>query len=250
MGRGLWLSCAISLSNFFLERGAASFGVVRWLIPNIHCLSGWVAMRQRILGSHTPPCHKRMVITTLSSMFCLAALQRRPVQRQLLTRMHHSRWLSNVLWLTGCLGQLAPTTLLQCRLVSNLSLCGPLSLSNLSLCGPLSLCVSSSSPSQGGVCLSLHPREGVSLPLHPPHRFLSVPLFPVSLPRLTPPPSACPCNSGVPPFARRRAQQRVEEPHSVPCDRVCLPEECFLEQPYQISSTRQPHVQAISIPTH
>ena len=23
-------------------------------------------MRQRILGSHTPPCHKRMVITTLS----------------------------------------------------------------------------------------------------------------------------------------------------------------------------------------
>ena len=26
------------------------------------------AMRQRILGSHTPPCHRRMVITTLSSM--------------------------------------------------------------------------------------------------------------------------------------------------------------------------------------
>ena len=25
-------------------------------------------MRQRILGSHTPPCHRRMVITTLSSM--------------------------------------------------------------------------------------------------------------------------------------------------------------------------------------
>ena len=33
------------------------------------------AMRQRILGLHTPPCHKRMVITTLSSMFCLVALQ-------------------------------------------------------------------------------------------------------------------------------------------------------------------------------
>ena len=35
------------------------------------------AMRQRILGSHTPPCHMRMVITTLFSVF-LAALQRRP----------------------------------------------------------------------------------------------------------------------------------------------------------------------------
>ena len=33
-------------------------------------------MRQRIVGSHTPPCHRRMVITTLSSMFCLATLQR------------------------------------------------------------------------------------------------------------------------------------------------------------------------------
>ena len=41
------------------------------------------AMRQRILGSYTPPCHTRMVITTLSSMFCLAALQRRPVRCQL-----------------------------------------------------------------------------------------------------------------------------------------------------------------------
>ena len=34
-------------------------------------------MRQRILGSHTPPCHRRMVITTLFSVL-LAALQRRP----------------------------------------------------------------------------------------------------------------------------------------------------------------------------
>ena len=38
------------------------------------------AMRQRILGSHTPPCHRRMVITTPSSMVCLAALQRKPDQ--------------------------------------------------------------------------------------------------------------------------------------------------------------------------
>ena len=32
--------------------------------------SPW-AMRQRILGSHTPPCHRRMVITTLSSILPL-----------------------------------------------------------------------------------------------------------------------------------------------------------------------------------
>ena len=42
-------------------------------------------MRQRKLGSHTPPCHRRMVITTLFSVF-LAALQRRPV-------LYHTRWL-------------------------------------------------------------------------------------------------------------------------------------------------------------
>ena len=35
-------------------------------------------MRQRKLGSHTPPCHRRMVITTLFSVL-LAALQRRLV---------------------------------------------------------------------------------------------------------------------------------------------------------------------------
>ena len=69
------------------------------------------AMRQQILGLHTPPCHRRMVITTLSSMFCLAALQHRPAQCQLLSRMRHSRRLSNVLCLSGCLGHLAPTTL-------------------------------------------------------------------------------------------------------------------------------------------
>ena len=34
------------------------------------------AMRQRKLGSHTPPCHRRMVITTLFSVL-LAALQRK-----------------------------------------------------------------------------------------------------------------------------------------------------------------------------
>ena len=49
------------------------------------------AMRQRELGSHTPPCHRRMVITTLFSVFP-AALQRRPV-------LYHTRWLLTVLWL-------------------------------------------------------------------------------------------------------------------------------------------------------
>ena len=71
------------------------------------------AMWQRKLGSHTPPCQRRMVITTLFSVF-LAALQRRPV-------LYHPRWLLIVLWLrsSGHCGQLAPTTLPQCRLVSN-----------------------------------------------------------------------------------------------------------------------------------
>ena len=38
-------------------------------------LVGGRAMRQTILGSHTPPCHRRRVITTLFSVFsrCLAA---------------------------------------------------------------------------------------------------------------------------------------------------------------------------------
>ena len=71
------------------------------------------AMRQRKLGSHTPPCHRRMVITTLFSVL-LAALQRRPV-------LYHTRWLLTVHrhWSSGHLGQLAPTTHPQCRLVSN-----------------------------------------------------------------------------------------------------------------------------------
>ena len=52
--------------------------------------TGWGAMRQRKLGSHTPPCHRRMVITTLFSVL-LAALQRRPV-------LYHTRWLLAVHW--------------------------------------------------------------------------------------------------------------------------------------------------------
>ena len=75
--------------------------------------SGIGAMRQRKLGSHTPPCHRRMVITTLFSVL-LAALQRRPV-------LYHTRWLLAVHWhcSSGHRGQVAPTTHPQCRLVSN-----------------------------------------------------------------------------------------------------------------------------------
>jgi hypothetical protein len=69
--------------------------------PCIPVGSGAGAMRQRILGSHTPPCHRRMVITTLSSMFCLAALQRKPDQCRMLPCIRHSRWLSKVLRLFG-----------------------------------------------------------------------------------------------------------------------------------------------------
>ena len=75
---------------------------------------GWGgAMRQRKLGSHTPPCHRRMVITTLFSA-SLAALQHRLI-------LYHTRWLLTVHrhWSSGHLGQLAPTTHPQCRLVSN-----------------------------------------------------------------------------------------------------------------------------------
>ena len=66
-------------------------------------------------------------------MFCLAALQRRPVRC-------HSGWVLNVLRLSGHLGQLAPTTLPQRRLVSNLSLCGSLSHYPFALRASLSLC--------------------------------------------------------------------------------------------------------------
>ena len=71
----------------------------------VPCLRGvgivCVAMRQRILGSHTPPCHRHMVITTLSSMFCLAALQRKPDKCRMLPCIRHSRWLSKVLRLSA-----------------------------------------------------------------------------------------------------------------------------------------------------
>ena len=61
-------------------------------------------MRQRILGIR--PRVTGAWSSPLSSVFCLAALQRRPF-------LYHSRWLLIVLWPSVHLGQLAPTTLPQ-----------------------------------------------------------------------------------------------------------------------------------------
>ena len=81
--------------------------------PYQNSASSGGAMRQRKLGSHTPPCHRRMVITTLFSVM-LAALQRRPV-------LYHIRWSLTVHWLcfSEQQGQLSPTTHPECRLDSN-----------------------------------------------------------------------------------------------------------------------------------
>ena len=161
-------------------------------------------MRQRILGSHTPPCHRRMVITTQFNVLpCCTAAQTSLVPLRVAFEC------ALAVWASGHLGQLAPTTLPQCRLAWYSRSAG-LSLTDLSLCGPLSLSlrVSSSSPPLH-LRLTPHTLKGVSLPLRPRHQFLSVSLFPVSLPLLTPPPPfACRYNSGIPAFARRRAQQR------------------------------------------
>ena len=66
----------------------------RWVASaaeiGVNCSPWSMAMRQRKLGLHTPPCHRRMVITTLFSVL-LAALQRRPV-------LYHTRWLLAVHW--------------------------------------------------------------------------------------------------------------------------------------------------------
>ena len=66
-----------------------------------HPQQGCRAMRQRILGSNTHPCCRRMVITTLISMFCLVAVQRKPDQCRMLPCVRHSRWLSKVLRVFG-----------------------------------------------------------------------------------------------------------------------------------------------------
>ena len=171
-----------------------------------------------------------------SSVFCLATLQRKPA-------MYHSRWLMIVLWPWPSvhLGQLTPTTLPQCRFVSNpcssglrLSLLPFAPWASLSFSGPrpvpLSLCLalllSLCLPLSFSLCLPL------SLPLRPFSFSLSAPspgVFLVSLPHLTPP--ARWFLLGISPFPWRCAQQRVEEPYSFSRYRVCLLEERSLEQP-------------------
>ena len=196
----------------------------------------WGAMRQRILGSHTPPFHRRMVITTQFSVLpCCTAAQ---------TILYHSRWLLIVLWPWPSvhLGQLAPTTLPQCRVVSNPCSAGlslSLSLAFRSVGFALFLCASPTSstsvsrPPSLSVSPSLSPRVSLSLSLlalsfspspHPPQG-----LF-LCLCLILHPPAGYPL-SGISPFAWRCAQQRVEEPYSVSGYRVCLPEERSLEQP-------------------
>ena len=61
---------------------------------------------------------------------------------------------------------------------------------------------------------------------------------------------ACHPLSCVSSFAWGCAQQRVEEPHSVPGYRVRLPEERSLEQPQEVRSACQPHMHAISSSAH
>ena len=90
---------------------------------------------------------------------------------------------------------------------STLYLCLPLS---LSLC--LALCLALSSPPRPSFAPSPHPPQGF---------FLCLCCF-------LQPPACCPL-SGISPFTRRCAEQRVEEPHGVSGYRVCLPEERSLE---------------------
>ena len=98
-------------------------------------------MRQRILGSHTSSCHRRMAITTPFTVLpCCTAAQTSFVPHQVALVVLGP-------WPFVHLGQLAPTTLPHCRLVSNprsarLSLFPSLSLSGLLLCGLLSLSLS------------------------------------------------------------------------------------------------------------
>ena len=66
-----------TLSEEILRRGLGDMGncpIPRELWDRL-VRAGMLAMRQRILGSHTPPCHRRMVITTKFSVFprCTAA---------------------------------------------------------------------------------------------------------------------------------------------------------------------------------
>ena len=54
-----------------------------------------LAMRQRILGSHTPPCHRRMVITTQFNVLpCCTAAQTSSVPLQVAFECALTVWAS------------------------------------------------------------------------------------------------------------------------------------------------------------
>ena len=72
-------------------------------------LSPFWAMKQQILGSHIPPCHKHMVIATTLSVHCVALLhctaaQTRPVPNAALSSPHKAA----TKCILDCLGQLFP----------------------------------------------------------------------------------------------------------------------------------------------
>ena len=109
----------------------------------------WARIRPRVTGAWSSP-HP---VQCFALLHCIANQINAACCLAFATPGGYRKFLS-------CLGQLAPTTLPQRRLVSNLSLCGP-----LSLCVLLSLRqggMSSSSPSQGGFSSS-SPSPRVSL---------------------------------------------------------------------------------------
>ena len=71
---------------------------------------GW-AMRQRILGSHTPPCHRRMVINSVQC-FALMHCSEDQISAECCLSCATP---GGYRMFFSCLGQLAPTTLPQCR---------------------------------------------------------------------------------------------------------------------------------------
>ena len=133
------------------------------------------AMRQQILGSHTPPCHRRMVITTQFNVLpCCTAAQTSSVPLQVAfdcalavctpgsARTHHPHTLTLALRVSLSLWPFA--------LWASFSLSLRLALFTLP---------------RGFIFLLTLPGGFSSFSPSPP--FLSVPLSPVSLPRLPPP---------------------------------------------------------------
>ena len=143
-------------------------------VKNCRLCTNPLAMRQRILGSHTPPCHRRMVITTQFSVLpCCTAAQTSSVPLQVAFDGALALAISTSRSTRTHNPPTVPVSL-------SPSLCGSLSLSGLSLCGLLSisLCLAHSLSLSLCVCVShslclsvsrpLHPPKGFSFPSHPP----------------------------------------------------------------------------------